>query len=104
MLQNWNRLDRRLSAMFVGSTMKRLSRSRYQIDDCLVITAETLASREAIRLAIQMGISKVIMECDSQIAIDSIIGQSQATKMIRHLVENIRSLAKYFIHGNSQTR
>lgn len=43
-----------------------------------------------------MGISKDIVEGNSQIVIKSMLGQSQASKLIRNLIEDIR-LVKYFM-------
>lgn len=44
----------------------------------------------------RMGISKTIVKRDPQIATKSVVGQSQASKLIKNLLEDIRPIAKYF--------
>lgn len=44
---------------------------RYQIGDSPFIKAETMSIGEGLRMDIQMGIPKVIVESDSQIVINS---------------------------------
>lgn len=51
-----------------------------------------MAIRETIKKDIQMGASNVIMESDSQRAINVIVGYYQTPNLIRNSFEDIRNL------------
>lgn len=56
------------------SNEKILKTDDNSIFDCLIVEIETLVIRENIRAATQMGMSNLIIESDSKVSIQSIIG------------------------------
>lgn len=58
--------------------------------------------KEAIRIAIQMGTSKVIKKSESQVSINSILDGNETSKPIKNLVENIISLEKKIETGSNR--
>lgn len=59
-----------------------------------ILTEETLAFRDAIMVLVQMGINNIIIERDSQVSINFIIGQAQAPIQICNIIEDIRKLER----------
>lgn len=66
---------------------------------------KTFAIREAIRTTTLLGMPKIIVKCDFQMAIVSILGRSWALKQMRNLIEDTQFFANdlresEFIHCN----
>lgn len=69
----------------MDNTRRIIRKLAYSTGDCLVLVAETLAIRKAFKIAICLEMSKVIIESDSQIAINSSLGRCQVPKQIKNL-------------------
>lgn len=74
----------------LGKIKKRIG---YQIGDIPDILTEMMAITKSIRMAIQIGSPQVILESDSQIAINAITGRIKTPKLIGNLVRDIKYLA-----------
>lgn len=78
-----------------GSFKKIIKTFGYQTDDCLVILAEAMAIREAIKVTIQIGMPKVMVASDSRVTINFILSQL-GPELIRNLIVDIRSYKQYY--------
>lgn len=87
-IENQLRLQQGLS---IEITWKR-SQSR-RTEDCqlLDVTAETISIQEAFEDSLQMGLNNIIVENDSQVAINSIDDQIQSLRQVCDLVQDSNS-------------
>lgn len=65
---------------------------------------ETLAVREAIKVAIWMNLSNMILEINSQVAILSFMSKILVSKQIFNLIEDIASLTRNIRNSDSHTQ
>lgn len=64
------------------------------VDDYQILITVTLATREMVKMTIQMQLSNIIVESDSQISIYSITRKIQTSRHISNLIINIIAHAK----------
>lgn len=67
-----------------------------KIGSCSVITAKTLAIREAVKSMMHIGASKIIVESDSQVAIKDSLSQARS-EFNTNLAEEIKSMTNFFL-------
>lgn len=78
------------------------------IRDCLILLAETMMIRQAIRMTIKMPLPNSIIESDSHKAIQSITGKMKPPIQITNFIKDIITLAnairniQFFFQQNSK--
>lgn len=98
----WNtgasRIDRTRSTTigFVWQLWEDFRHVGTTVGDCPILIAETLTIREAIRTIIRMNIKTIIVESDSQVAINSITDKKVALKKICNLVHDKKFIDRNF--------